>query len=183
MNNKFIYAFGILILLVILYIFNINKQNSYLSSTSQLFDIDKSQIKKILIQSKGDALEIEKIDTSWVISGHDSLNIKMDLLNSFFDRVLSLESETIMTKNENKWSTYNVDDSLGTHIAIIDYNDNPIGYYVFGKSNSDYMRCYVRKNKFPEVHLANNNVMYNLQVRPEYWGEKPAEDISPPQNN
>ena len=183
MNNKFIYAFGILILLVILYIFNINKQNSYLSSTSQLFDIDKNQIKKILIQSKGDALEIEKIDTSWAISGHDSLNIKIDLLNSFFDRVLSLESETIMTKNENKWSTYNVDDSLGTHLAIIDYNDNTIGYYVFGKSNSDYMRCYVRKNKFPEVHLTNNNVMYNLQVRPEYWCEKPAQDIPVPQNN
>ena len=82
MNNKFIYAFGILILLVILYIFNINKQNSYLSSTSQLFDIDKNQIKKILIQSKGDALEIEKIDTSWAISGHDSLNIKIDLLKA-----------------------------------------------------------------------------------------------------
>ena len=88
-----------------------------------------------------------------------------------------------MTKNENKWSTYNVDDSLGTHLAIIDYNDNTIGYYVFGKSNSDYMLCYVRKNKFPEVHLANNNVMYNLQVKPEYWGEKPAQDISVPQNN
>ena len=39
------------------------------------------------------------------------------------------------------------------------------------------MRCYVRKNKFSEVHLANNNVMYNLQVKPEYWGEKPAQDI------
>ena len=30
-----------------------------------------------------DALEIEKIDTSWAISGHDSLNIKIDLLNRF----------------------------------------------------------------------------------------------------
>ena len=162
MNNKFIYAFGILILLVILYIFNINKQNSYLSSTSQLFDIDKNQIKKILIQSKGDALEIEKIDTSWAISGHDSLNIKIDLLNSFFDRVLSLESETIMTKNENKWSTYNVDDSLGTHLAIIDYNDNTIGYYVFGKSVTEYNRCYVRMNQDSQVFLLNNNIIYLL---------------------
>ena len=37
-----------------------------------------------------------------------------------------------MTKKENKWSTYNVDEALGTHLAIIDYNDNTIGYYVFG---------------------------------------------------
>ena len=76
-----------------------------------------------------------------------------------------------MTTNENKWSTYNVDDSLGTHLALVDYNDNTIGYYVFGRSNSDYARCYVRTKESSDVHLVNQNVMYNLQANPQYWGE------------
>jgi len=177
MKNKLTIAFSILGLLIVLYVININKQKSYLSTSSKIFHIEKEQINKILIQSKGEALELLKVDTTWTISGHDSLIIKEDLLNSFFDRVLTLESETIMTRNENKWTTYNVDDSLGTHLALVDYNDNTLGYYVFGRSASDYARCYVRTKESSHVHLANNNVMYNLQIQPQYWGESIIEEL------
>ena len=88
-----------------------------------------------------------------------------------FLEVLTLELETIVTKNETKWHIYNVDDSLGTHLALVDFNDNTIGYYVFGRSNSDYARCHVRMKESSQVHLANQNVIYNLQVSPQYWGE------------
>jgi hypothetical protein len=170
MKNKLLFSFGLLALLIILYVININQQKMYLSSSSKLFNIEKEQVKKILIQSQGEALELLRSDTTWSISGHDSLLMKADLLTSFFDRVLTLESETVMTKNESKWATYNVDDSLGTHLALVDYNDNTLGYYVFGRSKSDYARCYVRTKESSDVHLVNNNVMFNLQVNPQYWG-------------
>ena len=171
MKNKLSLAFGLLVLLIVLYVINVNQQKNYQSTSSKLLSIGKEQINKILIQSSGEAIEILRVDTTWAISGHDSLILKQDLLNSFFDRVLTLESETVMTTNENKWSTYNVDDSLGTHLALVDYNDNTIGYYVFGRSNSDYARCYVRTKESSDVHLVNQNVMYNLQANPQYWGE------------
>ena len=177
MKNKLFLAFGILVLLIVFYIININQQKNYQSTSSKLFSIEKEQIKKILIQSSGEAIELLRVDTTWAISGHDSLILKQDLINSFFDRVLTLESETIMTTNEAKWNTYNVDDSLGTHLALVDFNDNTIGYYVFGRSNSDYARCYVRTKKSSDVHLVNQNVMYNLQVRPQYWGETIKEEL------
>ena len=47
----------------------------------------------------------------------------------------------------------------------------------FGNSSSDYSRCYVRSNEIPNVYLTNNNIMYHLQTRPEFWGEKHKEII------
>ena len=82
-----------------------------------------------------------------------------------------------MTQKQEKWFTYNVDDSTGTHIALVDWNDETIGYFVFGRSNSDYSRCYVRGQNSDNVYLTNKNVMYNLQTRPTYWGEPPKADV------
>ena len=177
MNNKLAIGLGALAVLVLLYMININQQNSYKSTSEKLLNIDKEKINKILIQSKSEAIELLRIDTTWVISGHDSLQIKTDVLSSLFDKVLNLKSETVMTKNKDKWPTYNVDDSLGTHLALVDFNQETIGYYVFGKSSTDYTRCYVRINEEDEVHLVNQNLMYFLQTRPQYWGEVQTENL------
>ena len=177
MNKKLLYGLVALTILILLYIVNINQQKSYASTSEKLLDINKEKINKILIQSKNEAIELLQVDTTWVISEHDSLQIKMDLLTSLFDKVLNLESEKIMTKNKEKWYKYNVDDSLGTHLALVDSDQNTLGYYVFGRSSSDYARCYVRIDDKDKVHLVNQNLMYFLQTRPQYWGEVEKESL------
>ena len=104
--------------------------------------------------------------------GHDSLTLKDNIIQTFFNRVLTLESERIMTQKKENWIKYNIDDSTGTHLALIGMDDNTIDYLVFGRSNSDYSRCYVRKNKSDNVYLVNQNIIYILQTNPNYWGEK-----------
>ena len=86
MNNKLTIGLGVLAILVLLYMININQQNSYKSTSEKLLNINKEKINKILIQSKSEAIELLKIDTTWVISGHDSLQIKTDVLGSLFDK-------------------------------------------------------------------------------------------------
>ena len=181
MNKKLLLGLGSLVFLIFLYLINLNQQNRYMSTSEQLLELDKNKVSKILIQSQTEAIELLKVDTTWTISGHDSLKLKIDLLESLFDKVLNLESETVMTKNKEKWFKYNVDDSLGTHLALVDLNQNTIAYYVFGRSTSDYARCYVRKNQDQEVHLVNENLMYFLQTSPQYWGE--LEKVSLPEEN
>ena len=177
MNKKLLYGIVALGVLILLYIVNINQQKSYTSTSEKLLDLNKEKINKVLIQSKAETVELLKIDTTWTISGHDSLKIKMDLLSSLFDKVLNLESENIMTTNKEKWHKYNVDDSLGTHLALVDFDQNTIGYFVFGRSSSDYARCYVRVDNKAEVHLVNQNLIYFLQPRPQYWGEVEQESL------
>tara|TARA_Y100000590_G_scaffold28247_1_gene31709 strand:- start:15 stop:563 length:549 start_codon:yes stop_codon:yes gene_type:complete len=181
MSKKLIIGLSFLAVLILLYILNINKQNSYKSTSNKIFDFNKNQVDKILIQSQSEAIELLKNDSTWAISGNDSLTIKEELLNRFFDQIFTLESENIMTKNKEKWPVYNVDDSLGTHLALVDLNENTIGYFVFGRSVKDYARCYARIDDKEEVHLLNQNLMYFLQTNPTYWGEVKKEDL--PQEN
>ena len=75
----------------------------------------------------------------------------------------------LMTQKEEKWPTYNVDDTTGTHLALVDLDDNTIGYYVFGNSSSDYSRCYVRSNEIPNVYLTNNNIENVVNNRKEKY--------------
>ena len=180
MNNKLTIGLIVLCVIIGLYFINLSGQKSYSSSSTNLTSIKKENIQKILIQNKGEALELVKIDTVWNISGHDSLTIKEQPLNNLFDKVLNLQLQTVMTKKEEKWDTFNVGDSTGTHLALIDSNDQTVAYFVFGRSNSDFSRCYVRESGKSTVYLADDNVIFNIQTRPNFWGEKPKEDIPMP---
>ena len=177
MNNKLIIGSVALCLMAGLYLINLNNQKSYTSSSSKLVHIEETNIKKILIQSGSDALELMRRDSTWIITGVDTLVIKEQSIFSLFDNLFSLETQMLMTERKEKWTTYNVDDSTGTHLALVDWNNTTIGYYVFGNSSSDYSRCYVRSNDAPHVYLTNNNIMYHLQTQPEFWGDNPKEII------
>ena len=177
MNNKLKIGIAALIILVGLFFINQNNQKSYMSQSTSLFSISENDIKKILIQANQEAIELIKVDTTWSISGNDTLVVKDRSISQFFDKVLNLKLETLMTTKQEKWETYNISDSLGTHLALVGWNDETVGYYVFGRSNSDYARCYVRTDQSSDVYLTNENIVYSLQTSPTYWGEKPVENI------
>ena len=139
--------------------------------------IQQDIIKKILIHSSDEAIELVRTDTLWSITGNDTLVVRKQSIDNFFNNVLNIEVEQIMTQKKEKWSAYNIDDSTGTHLAIIDWNDNTVGYFVFGRSIKDYARCYARVNDKEEVYLLNQNFMYFLQTSPQYWGEVKKENL------
>ena len=70
-----------------------------------------------------------------------------------------------------------ISDSLGTHLALINSQNETIAYYVFGRSNTDYSRSYVRIGNNPNVYLTDESVIYFLRVQPTYWGEKPKVEV------
>ena len=168
MNNKLKIGIAALIILVGLFFINQNNQKSYTSQSTSLFSISENDIKKILIQANQEAIELIKVDTTWSISGNDTLVVKDRSISQFFDKVLNLKLETLMTTKQEKWETYNISDSLGTHLALVGWNDETVGYYVFGRSNSDYARCYVRTDQSSDVYLTNENIVYSLQTSPTY---------------
>ena len=176
MGNKLSISLIILFTVVGLYFLNLNQQKAYNSFSTNFITLDQNSVNKFIIQSQNDALEIVRQDTSWAISGHDSLIIKEQTLSSFFDKVINLKSQALMTSKQEKWHKYNIEDSTGTHVAFIDYADHTIGYFVFGRSSSDYARSYARKGEESEVYLLDTNILYNLQTRPQYWGEAIKKD-------
>ena len=109
MNNKLSISLIILFSVVGLYFLNLNQQKEYNSSSTNFINIDQNSINKFIIQSQNEALEIIRQDTSWAISGHDSLIIKAQTLTNFFDKVINLKSQALMTSKQEKWHKFNIE--------------------------------------------------------------------------
>ena len=155
-------------------------QSQYSSQSSQLFTVVVDDVNRFLIQYKTDAIELSRQDSVWVISDNDTLVVKSQSIDNFLDKVLLVEIGTLVSKNPEKWSKYSVDDSTGTHLALIDATGNTMEYAVFGRSKSDYARNYVRTHKNPQVHLTNASILHYLSTSPTYWGEAPKPEPEAP---
>ena len=173
-------ALIILMLFVGIFFLNKNSQTKHESTSETIFKDEPEDIFKFLIQQGQEAIELSRADTLWRISGNDTLEVKSRTMDNLFDKVLKVNRGTIISENPEKYGKYSVDDSTGTHLAVINSKGKTVGYYVFGRSKSDYSRSYVRVGSDPRVYLADQNVTYMLQTRPTYWGEKPKDEMLPP---
>ena len=182
MTKNFQIALIILIVLIGMFFFNKNSQLKLETVSEAIFTEDIENIFKFMIQKGEEAIELSRIDTMWRISGNDTLEVKSRSMDNLFDKVLKVNRGTIISENPEKYDKYSVDDSIGTHLAVIDFKGETVGYYIFGRSQSDYSRSYVRVGSDPRVYLADQNVTYMLQTRPTYWGEKPKEEVLPPES-
>lgn len=164
---------GAVVILIILFFINRMGQKKHTTQSEDLFTCNANDICNIVIEKEGEKLEIARIDTIWKIVGHDSLIIKQPRLDNFFTRVLTTKRQSIISRNQEKWATYSVDDSTGTFITLLNYAGDSLDRMVFGRSKSNYSRNYVRIGDDPNVYQTNSNVIYQLQTQPTYWGEKP----------
>ena len=173
-------ALIVLVVLTGVYLLNIRSQGKLESTSIAIFTDDPEDIFKVLIQTGEEAVELARVDTIWRISGNDTLVIKPRSIENLFDKVLKANRGTIISENLEKYGKYSVDDSTGTHLAVINSEGKTVGYYVFGRSKSDYSRSYIRIGDDPKVYLVDQNVTYMLSTRETYWGEKPKEEVPPP---
>ena len=173
---------ALIVLVVLIGVFFLNKNSQLkLDSTSDLiFTNNPKDIFKFLIQNGEEAIELIRSDTTWSISGNDTLEVKSQSIDNLFNKVLKVNRGTVISENPERYGKYSIDDSTGTHLAVIDLIGETIEYYVFGRSKSDYSRSYVRVGNNPNVYLADENVIYMLSTREDYWGQKPKEEeLSP----
>ncbi len=179
MTNNFKIALIVLVVLTGVYLLNIRSQGKLESTSTTIFTDDQEDVFKVLIQTGNEAVELARVDTIWRISGNDTLVIKPRSIENLFDKVLKANRGTIISENPEKYGKYSVDDSTGTHLAVINSDGKTVGYYVFGRSKSDYSRSYIRIGDDQNVYLADQNVTYMLSTRATYWGEKPKEEELP----
>ena len=170
-------ALIVLVVLVGIYFLNKSSQTKFESMSEAIFNNEPEDIFKFLIQQGQEAIELSRVDTLWRISGNDTLEVQSRSMDNLFDKVLKVNRGTIISENPEKYGKYSVDDSTGTHLAVINSEGNTVGYYVFGRSKSDYSRSYIRIGDDPKVYLVDQNVTYMLSTRETYWGEKPKEEV------
>ena len=165
---------GALALIIVLFFVSQSRQNRHLAQSTDVFSIVMDEVNRFDIQQDTLFISIQRRDTSWQIIGNDSLLIQMNRINDVENKILSVKRESMVSNNSKKWKTFNVEDSLGLKLVFYGYNDEKLGAAIFGRSSSDWQRCYVRMVDESEVYMTNENVLNRLQTRPTFWGSKPA---------
>tara|TARA_B100000131_G_C18032339_1_gene578997 strand:+ start:485 stop:1048 length:564 start_codon:yes stop_codon:yes gene_type:complete len=166
------------VILVVLYLINLQTQKNNQMSSDLIFNKNQIEnIEKIIIKDLNGEIILEKLDSTWTINQSDSLLIKERVLDNFFNRVLKVKQENIITEKIEKYIKYGVDDSTGIHVTLMSQNDEKLASYIFGRAKAfGYMRY---KNQ-PQVYLINDNISYMLNSRIDYWGEPPIQDVPLP---
>ncbi len=173
MDKNLKYGIIVLGVLIVAYMLNTMGQNTYSSTSSSMFTGEVDDIARVVITKNRDRLELVKVDTTWQITGHDTLVIKRRSVENLFTKALMVKKGTVLSENPEKWNKYSVDDSTGTHVYLFNFSDEDMGHFVFGSSKADYSRNNLRIPGDNSVYQTDQNVVWNLSTRPNYWGQKP----------
>ena len=173
MTDSLKYTLSALVLLIGIYIYNQNVQQSHIASGSSIFSGNPEDIHRVLISEGDNALELVRSDTTWRITQADSLLIKENQIKNLFDRLLTVKMEMLISKNQTKWEKFGVDDSLGRHLQVFDDEDKKLIHYIFGNAGQDYQHNYIRDSNSSEVYRTNDNVYFLLNSSATYWGKSP----------
>ena len=178
MDKKLKISVGIFIILSCFYLYDSSKQKGYQEKYTEIFNFDHSLLSKIIILKNNDGIELEKVDSVWNINGHDSLVIKSQSLDNFFEKTLEVKINSISISNNPKdLSIYSLDDSLGVNLILLDKSGNTLVNSIFGISSSNYYSSFYRDYNSEVVYKTNSNIINYLTTNPNYWGEKPTQDI------
>lgn len=173
MTDSLKYTLGALVILIGIYFYNQNVQRSYTITDSSIYSGNPEDIQRVLITEGDDSLELVRSDTTWRITQADTLLIKENQINNLFDRLLAVKMEMLISRNENKWEKFGVDDSLGRHLQVFDDKDKKLIHYIFGNAGQDYQHNYIRELNSAEVYRTNDNVYFLLNTSATYWGNSP----------
>ena len=169
-SRKNVVLIVVLSLLIVIKVLN-NRSNQ--TPSELIFKGDIEDVHKILLYKGNESVELVKENDQWVIFGNDSLMVRENRIDDFFNKVLNTKKETLVLDNKERWHVLSVDDSLGTHLELYNNNDKKVGYYVFGRSSKDWKHNYVRIGNKSNVYLTDQNIVNNLNPRATFWGEKP----------
>ena len=172
--DKMKWLISFLVAVLIFFGWNQYSQSSYYMKNDTIFEINKEDIFFISITQNKDSLSLSFDGEQWAIDDHDSLIIKQNTLDTFFEKIISLKKGSLVSKNEKNWDKYMVGDSTGTHLQFKDYNGNIIAEAIIGRSSSEWSSSNIRINNSVEVFQTNENISWQVNPSATYWGEVPA---------
>ncbi|MAR29538.1 MAG: hypothetical protein CMG24_01175 [Candidatus Marinimicrobia bacterium] len=147
-----------------------------MSKEEAVLEIDLNLITSFTITNPIDKISISKNGTIWEIVDNDTLNIKQRSIDMFFDKVLTVKKETLISKSKEKWGIYSVHDTNATHLSLFDNKNNILADFYIGQSKSNYANSYIRINDDQNVYLTSENIFYYINPNLNYWGENSSAD-------
>ena len=128
-NISSIKMIGILAVLVLVYLgfeFFGGKSRSK-SFKTELVEIDTAKVSKLVIEAKGESLELIKENNTWKVSIGNGKYAEAQKSNvkSTLNSLLTIKPSRIVAKDSEKWKDYQVD-SAGTRVQVFEGSKNTL---------------------------------------------------------
>ena len=161
----------VLVVLVLIYLYTNLQETRYIAPSDEVFDIQADQIGRLIIQEGDRQIELARWDTLWVLIGYEERDVRRWRLDSFFNIVLGVERESMISEAPEKWITYGVDDSTGRHLQIYDLDGTLLAHMVVGESTANWQSSYIREVGRDAVHMTSMNIYTSLSADTTFWLE------------
>ncbi|MCF8297068.1 MAG: DUF4340 domain-containing protein [Saprospiraceae bacterium] len=173
-KKNFIILIVLLVILIIIAVITKVSDNKKLDRTfnRELFAIDTASISEVSFISKKDNKEIKIIKNSkmWDLQC-DGQNYPADeeYIVNLINELSKIKIERIASRDDSKWSEFQVGDSLGVNVKISYPNQEPlnivVGKYSVQQSNNPYQRSmefssYLRLADEKEVYSVKGGVAF-----------------------
>ncbi|UCH10484.1 MAG: hypothetical protein JSU61_00895 [Fidelibacterota bacterium] len=160
-----------LAVLVVIYLFTRMQEGRYRASADEVFELEKDDVSRFVMQEGDRTIELMRYDTLWVVPGFENRKVREWRLNNFFNTVLPVERESMISDIPEKWGTYGVDDSSGRHLQVYDMGGDLAGDVVVGQSTTNWQSSHIRMAGEDEVFLTRKSIYHMISADTSFWLE------------
>lgn len=164
---------GILLLILagLVIVFLLTRLDTKTEKKTRLFDVDSLDIATIKISSPEDTLSLVKVHDTWQLSAPVNYPAEERQVKNLFENVFTIEtSKTALSESKTALETYQISDSAGTHVVLLDASGKELSHVIFGKSSSGNTPArYAKSNK---IYSSERNVTYMITPKLDTWRDK-----------
>lgn len=164
----------VLVVLLGIYLLTQAQQAGRSVRTSSFFDISKENVGRIVITEGDQRAELVRLDTLWVLAGHETGQLRNWRMDAIFNTVMGAQRESVISENAAKWGTYGVD-STGRQIEVYDLKGDLHGHWFVGQSSSNFRSSFVRAAGQDVVYMTDRSIYHFLGAAPDFWLEPPPQ--------
>lgn len=169
MNKKNIIALLILVLLA--GVFMLIKMNEPTEKVFYYFGDNSDNYHTIIIADTTGTITLVKNNEKWEMTDPVESPIKSKKSEDLLNKLTSVKSSSLpISVSQTAQSTYNVTDSLGTLVTILDKDGNTLRKALIGKADN-YNFSYARHPQSNEIFQLTENLSWVLKADVKNWRE------------
>lgn len=173
-QNQTIIAAVVLVVLAFLYWLTLSGEADTKSVDPDILKFDKELVSTIKVTTPDAELNFVKEAQNWVLDGYPVDTTRME---RFLDLMSGLEADRVISKNEDKYSKYEVDET-GTQISFHDNNNKLLKTLIIGKLGSNYQESFVKRgDKTPIYAVLASLSTYKEMKQRDFW-DKTITDLN-----
>ena len=168
MNNKIL--IGILIVLILAFIFT--QLDNSREKKIDFFQVDSTAIATIELQAGLELVVLQNGSAGWTMTSPLASDLDHQKIADLFSRGLKVETSSLpISESRSAQAVYNVSDSSGTIVKLMDAEDNVLQAAVLGKS-SQWNNTPARNLSDLRIYRLENNINRLFSTNPDYWRNK-----------